>query len=241
MLFIKPLIKTGDFMNKIIEFKNMRLKNMSAVTFVEILIAVAMFAVAFMPIASIISKTTRKTHELNFEITAEMIGKSIMEQILKSVPFLKVTNDITVGLDNSKDIKLEFTDKSAIAPPTISGDKSGSIIKYETAEYKWEIEVTDINAKDLPVSFWVPRNDKGTPWPTSNKGTGNDGLNKAEKFLNVKAVNYIKGGQEIILKTVKLRISWQNMGETANDFKDPRRKFILVTRKARLEDDVSLK
>ena len=228
-------------MKKALEFKIKLLSATSAVTFVEILIAVAMFAVAFMPIASIISSTSRRTHDLNFEITAEMIGKSMMEQILKSVPFLKVTNDITMGLDNSKDIKLEITDKSAIAPPSVSGDKSGSVIKYETGEYKWEIEVVDINAKDLPVSFWVPQNDIGTPWPTSDKGTGNDGLNKAKKFLNVKAVNYIKGGQEIILKTVKLRISWQKMGETANNFKDPRRKFILVTRKARLEDDVSLR
>lgn len=228
-------------MKKALDVKIKILSGASAITFVEILIAVAMFAVAFMPIASIISNTSRRTHDLNFEITAEMIGKSMMEQILKSVPFLKVTNDITMGLDNSKDIKLEITDKSAIAPPTVTGDKSGSVIKYETAEYKWEIEVIDINARDLPVSFWVPQNDIGTPWPTSEKGTRNDGLNKAKKFQNVKAVNYIKGGQEIILKTVKLRISWQKMGETANDFKDPRRKFILVTRKARLEDDVSLR
>lgn len=200
-----------------------------------------MFAVAFMPIASIISKTSRRTHDLNFEITAEQMGKSIMEQILKSVPFLKVTNDITLGLDNSKDLKLELTDKSALQPPQLSGDKSGSVIKFEGAEYMWEIEVTDINAKDLPLSFWLPDNNKGTPWPTSEKGTQNNGLDKAEKFLNVKAINYVKGGQEIILKTIKLRISWQNLNETANNFKDPRRKFILVTRKARLEDDTSLK
>ncbi len=233
-------------MIKVINLKNAYNGNFKyyktrAVTFVEILIAVAMFAVAFMPIASIISKTSRRTHDLNFEITAEQMGKSIMEQILKSVSFLKVTNDITLGLDNSKDLKLELTDKSALQPPQLSGDKSGSVIKYEGAEYMWEIEVTDINAKDLPVSFWLPDNNKGTPWPTSEKGTRSDGLSKAEKFLSVKALNYIKGGQEIILKTVKLRISWQNLNETSNNFKDPRRKFILVTRKARLEDDTSLK
>ncbi len=231
-------------MIKVFNFKNIddvKFYGIRAITFVEILIAVAMFAVAFMPIASIISKTSRRTHDLNFEITAEQMGKSIMEQILKSVPFLKVTNDITLGLDNSKDLKLELTDKSALQPPQLSGDKSGSVIKFEGAEYMWEIEVTDINAKDLPLSFWLPDNNKGTPWPTSEKGTQNNGLDKAEKFLNVKAINYVKGGQEIILKTVKLRISWQNLNETANNFKDPRRKFILVTRTARLEDDTSLK
>jgi hypothetical protein len=231
------MVKFNSFNN----INNIKFYGIRAVTFVEILIAVAMFAVAFMPIASIISKTSRRTHDLNFEITAEQMGKSIMEQILKSVSFLKVTNDITLGLDNSKDLKLELTDKSALQPPQLSGDKSGSVIKFEGAEYMWEIEVTDINAKDLPVSFWLPDNNKGTPWPTNEKGTQNNGLDKAEKFLNVKSLNYIKGGQEIILKTVKLRISWQNMNETANNFKDPRRKFILVTRKARLEDDTSLK
>ncbi len=223
------------------DINSIKFYGVRAVTFVEILIAVAMFAVAFMPIASIISKSSRRTHDLNFEITAEQMGKSIMEQILKSVSFLKVTNDITLGLDNSKDLKLELTDKSALQPPQLNGDKSGSVIKFEGAEYMWEIEVTDINAKDLPISFWLPDNNKGTPWPTSEKGTQSDGLDKAEKFLNVKALNYIKGGQEIILKTVKLRISWQNLNETANNFKDPRRKFMLVTRKARLEDDSSLK
>ena len=70
-----------------LNFKIRPLYKMSAITFVEILIAVAIFAVAFMPVASIISKTTRQTHDMNFEITAEQIGKSIMEQILNNVPF----------------------------------------------------------------------------------------------------------------------------------------------------------
>lgn len=48
------------------ELKINILSGTSAVTFVEILIAVAMFAVAFMPIASIISSTSRRTHDLNF-------------------------------------------------------------------------------------------------------------------------------------------------------------------------------
>ena len=217
-----------------------KIKNIIGVTFVEILIAVAMFAVAFMPIASMITDQTKKTHQLNYEITAEQIGKSIMDQILKSVPFKKVTNDITLGLDDTKDLKFDITDKSAIAKPQVTGDKSGSIIKYEGAEYKWEIEVIDIHAKNLMLAFWIPEQ-TGKVWATNIKITDTDGLEKAKKVVDAPADNYTKGGQNIILKTVKLKISWQNMGETKNNFKDPRRKFILVTRKARLEDDSSLR
>lgn len=214
--------------------------NVKGVTFAEILIAVAMFAVAFMPIASIISKTTRKTHDMNYEITAETIGKSILEQIVKTVPFDKVTKDITVGLEDGKDVKLDFTDKSAIAKIEFTGDKSGSVIKYEGAEYKWEIEVKDLNAKDLPLSYWDPRNDKpkgSTPWPTDLIGTKSDAIQKVEKFENIGADNFAKGGKNIIMKTIKLRISWQIMNEKSNDFKDDRRKFILVSRKGRIEYD----
>ena len=221
-------------------FKTRYYNKMSAITFVEILIAVAIFAVAFMPVASIISKTTRQTHDMNFEITAEQIGKSIMEQILNNVPFSKVTNNITLGLDGNYDLKFDVTDKSSIAKPEVIGNNSGSIIKYEGAEYKWEIQVTDIDAKVLPVALWSPDNSYGSKWEDSLKSTKSNGLDKANK-INAKANSYTKGGQNLILKTVKLGISWQNSGETANNFKDPRRKFILVTRKARLEDDTSLK
>jgi len=220
--------------------KTLRQFNIKGVTLPEILIAVAMFAVAFMPIASIISKTTRKTHDMNYEITAETIGKSILEQVIKTVPFDRVTKDLTVGAEDGKDVKLDFTDKSAIAKIEFTGDKSGSVIKYEGAEYKWEIEVKDINAKDLPLSYWDPRNDKpigSKSWPTDLIGTKNDAIQKVEKFVNIGADNFAKGGKNIIMKTIKLRISWQIMNETANDFKDDRRKFILVSRKGRIEYD----
>lgn len=225
-------------------FSLLRNKDTRAVTLAEILIAVAMFAVAFMPITTIITKTTRKTHDMNYEITAESIGKNILEQIVKTVPFDKVTKDITIGLDDAKDVKLDFTDKSALKKVEFTGDKSGSIIKYEGAEYMWEIVVQDIDAKALFVSYWDPRNDKpkgSTPWPTSNIGTKNDALDKVEKYINCVPDYLTKGGKTLILKTVKLRISWQNMNETTNNFKDDRRKFILVTRKARLEDDASFR
>ena len=214
--------------------------NIKGVTLAEILIAVAMFAVAFMPIASIISKTTRKTHDMNYEITAETIGKSILEQIIKTVPFDKVTPEITVGLEDGKDVKLDFTDKSAITKIEFTGDKSGSVIKYEGAEYKWEIEIKNLDAKDLPLSYWDPRNDKpknSKAWATNQIGTSQDALQKVEKFENIGANNFAKGGKNIIMKTIKLRISWQIMNEKSNDFKDDRRKFILVSRKARIEYD----
>lgn len=224
--------------------RKIRIMGTDGITFVEILIAVAMFAVAFMPIASIISRTTRRTHEMNYEVVAEGIGTSILEQVVKTVPFEKVTKDITVGKDDSKDIKLEISENTAIHKADFTGDKTGSVIKLEGAEYKWDIEVVDIDAKDLPLSFWDPRNDKpkgSKPWPTSEIGTKNDGLDKVEKYLNEKAENFTKGGKNIIIKTVRLTISWQNMNETTNNFKDERRKFILVTRKARLEDDASFR
>ena len=217
----------------------------SGVTFVEILIAVAMFAVAFMPVASIISKTNRQTHEMNYEITAEQIGKCIMDQILRSVPFEKVTKGITFGLGEGNDIKFDITDKTAMHKATFSGNSSGSIIKIEGAEYKWEITVADIDAKNIPLSFWladdgIPAGSK--PWGSDKKSTGSDGLEKAKKFTSdkTKAINYIKGGKSLILKAIKLKISWQNFGETPQ-FSDPRRKFVLITRKARLEDDISFR
>jgi len=215
-----------------------------AVTLIELLIAVALFSIILIPIISTIINSNRKIHELNFEITAELIGKNILEQIVNIVPFDKVTKNITVGINASNDVRLDFTDKSIIKTAEFSGDKSGSFIRYEQAEYKWEIEVIDIDAKDLSISFWEPRNEKpegSSAWPRSLIGTKSDGILKTVKYENLSAHYYVKNEQNIILKTVKLKISWQNANEQSNNFRDEHRKFILVTRKARLEYDNTFK
>lgn len=199
------------------------------VTFVEILIATAIFAFAFMPVASVIFSTSKKTHQMDFELTAESMAKNILEQVLKNVKFEKVGPNMTVGItDAGSDVNLDITGA------TISGNTSGGIITHNFVDYKFEFEIKDIKADDMDMSFVVFKN---TPpaWLSSDKGTGNDGIAKMDDSMkNKKASIFVGGnGNLVLMKTIKLKMSWRNKGEV--DFNDKRRKFVLLTRKAKLE------
>ena len=220
-----------------------RNKTSRAVTYVEILIASALFAMIFFPLSTIISNSLKKTHELNYENVAEQIAKSILEQIVNTVPFDRVTENLTVGIGNDMDIKLHPSDQEQNARTTFSGAKTGSIIGFEGAEFKWDLEIYDINVKDFYLSIWEPRNERppGSPqWPKEQIGTQADGLSKVEPYVNITADNYVKGDKKVILKTIKLKMSWRKKNEKNDNFNDPRKKFVLITRKARLDDDTTI-
>lgn len=199
------------------------------VTFVEILIATAIFAFAFMPVASVIFSTSKKTHQMDFELTAESLAKNILEQVLKNVKFEKVGPNMTVGVtDSGSDVNLD------IAGAAISGNTSGGIITINFVDYKFEFEIKDIKADDMDMSFVQFKN---TPpaWLSNEKGTGDDGMAKMDHSMKNKKVTTFVGGNGnlVLMKTIKLKMSWRNQGEV--DFSDNRRKFVLITRKAKLE------
>jgi hypothetical protein len=182
-----------------------------------------------MPVASVIFSTSKKTHQMDFELTAESMAKNILEQVLKNVKFEKVGPNMTVGItDAGSDVNLD------IAGATISGNTSGGIITNNFVDYKFEFEIKDIKADDMDMSFVVFKN---TPpaWLSSDKGTGNDGIAKMDDSMkNKKASIFVGGnGNLVLMKTIKLKMSWRNKGEV--DFNDKRRKFVLLTRKAKLE------
>lgn len=200
------------------------------ITLVEILIAVAMFAVAFLPVASVLFNTTKKTHEMNYEVTAETIGKNMLEQVLKTVQFDKVGTSMTVGVGNSgSDINLD------IPAATISGNTSGGVITLEGADFKFELAITDINADDIKVSYMNVQNN-GTQWLPNQKKAGDDAFQDPKKCVDVvnrDSKTLIGGGGTVVLmKTIKLTISWCNKG--LNDYSDARRKLVLLTRKGRI-------
>ncbi len=206
-----------------------QLRNNNAVTFVEILIATAIFAFAFMPVASVIFSTSTKTHQMDFELTAESIAKNILEQVLKNVKFDKVNANMTIGIaESGNDINLDLTGA------VISANTSGGIITYNHVDYKFEFEIKDIKADDLDMSFVQFKN---TPpaWLSNQKGTGNDGIAKMDHNMkNKKATIFVGGNSNLILmKTIKLKMAWRNKNELY--FNDPKRKFVLITRKAKLE------
>ncbi len=214
-----------------------------AFSFVEIMIAVAILGATLIPLITIINKTLTKTHSMNYEITAELIGKNILEQIVKNVDFEKVNDKLTVGSGGGFDVKLSIADEGEIIKTEFDGNKSGSIIKAAGAEFKWELEIIDIRAGELPLSFWfIDNSEGGEPWPARQKGTKADGLKKAVTFNGdtFKANNYTINKELVILKTLKLRIRWQLAGDT-NNFSDQRNSFILVTRKAQLDNNVRFK
>jgi hypothetical protein len=199
------------------------------VTLVEILIATAIFAFAFIPVASVIFSTSKKTHQMNYELTAESIAKNILEQVLKNVKFDKVTANMTVGIaETGSDINLD------IEGAAISSNTSGGIITHNLADYKFEFEIKDIKADEMDMSF-VQFKNTAPAWLSSVKGTGNDGIAKMNHDMkNKKATVFVGGNANLVLmKTIKLKMSWRNMGEV--DFFDPKRKFVLITRKAKLE------
>jgi|GEM_PF-6249333 len=221
----------------------MKSKNkINGFSFVEIMIAVVLAALVLIPLVTIMNKTVNQTHQMNHEITAELIGKNILDQIVKGVAFDKVTPNITVGKDAGCDVKLAISDEGKFLKTSFEGYKSGSIIKVAGADFKWEIEIIDIAAKDVPLSFWIPEKKYGKgEWPTFQKGTKKGGLDTIEFHGDTtKADSFTQFEDLIILKTIKLRISWRLSGEK-NNFTDPRKNFILVTRKALLDDNIRIK
>ncbi len=51
---------------------------------------------------------------MNYEITAELIGKNILEQIVKNVKFEKVDKNLIVGNGNNFDVNLTISDEGSI-------------------------------------------------------------------------------------------------------------------------------
>lgn len=213
-----------------IGFRHDPTKSRAGITIIEILIAVSIFAVAFMPVASVIFSTSRKTNEMNFEVVAETIAKNILEQVLKNVKFEDVKPTMSVGVGAT----------GALVNLDMSGATiSGSVITVDKQDYKFEFEIADIKAGDMKMSF--PNFVNTSPaWSGSQKGTGNDGLAKLDEatFLNYDVKKFIGGNADLVLmKTVKLRMSWKHPREA--DFNDPVRCFVLVTRKAKIEGSLN--
>lgn len=212
-------------------------------SFIEIMIAVVILAATLIPLVTIIDKTLNKTHTMNYEITAELIGKNILEQIVKNVKFEKVDKNLTVGNGNNFDVNLTISDEGSIIKTEFDGHKSGAIIKAAGAEFKWDLEIIDIRAGELPLSFWFADNSEGGElWSARQKNTKNDGLKKAAVFngSTIKANNYTVSKELVLLKTIKLRVRWRLKNDTHN-FTDPRNNFILVTRKAQLDNNIRFK
>ena len=208
-------------------------KKPNGFTLVEVLITAAIVALAMFPLFTMISHTVRQTYEMNAEIAAELIAKNILDQIVKSVPFEKVTADITVGADNNSDVKLVMGESGQKIDAKFSGNKTGSIITFGGAEFKWEINVYDIQAGMLPLSFRMF--DGG--WPSDLKGTKDDAMKRSSMIDgdSMRADCYTLAGDQIILKTIKFKMSWRICGDIDN-FTDPVKKFMLVTRKAQLDE-----
>jgi len=208
-------------------------KTLNAFTLVEVMITAAIVALAMFPLFTMISNTVRQTYEMNAEIAAELIAKNILDQIVKSVPFDKVTDDITVGAEGNSDVKLVMGESGQKIDAKFSGNKTGSIISFGGAEFKWEINVYNITAVMLPLSFRMF--DGG--WPSDLKGTKDDALRKSAMINGdvMKADCYTLAGDQIVLKTIKLKMSWRINGDI-DDFTEPRRKFMFVTRKAQLDE-----
>ncbi len=201
-----------------------------AITFVEILVASVIFAVAFMPISSVIFKTTKKTHDMNFEVTAERIAQNLLDQVLKNVRFEDVTPNMTVGVGTSGAMVNLDMAKASIA---------GNVITQEKVDYRFELEITNIKSGDIKMSFVQFKNNT-PPWPSTQIGTGADGITKMDEltFVNFDIKKLIGGNADlVVMKTVKLRMSWKNSAETA--YNDPTRCFVFVTRKAKIDGSLN--
>ncbi|HNY10721.1 MAG TPA: hypothetical protein PKK26_03925 [Candidatus Wallbacteria bacterium] len=210
--------------------KNTLKNGRRAITFIEILVASVIFAIAFMPISSIIFKTTKKTHEMNFEVTAERIAQNLLDQVLKNVRFEDVTPNMTVGLGTSGSMINLDMNKATIA---------GNVITQEKVDYKYEFEITNIKAGDIKMSFVQFKNNT-PPWSSSQKSTGTDGISKMDEttFVNFDIKKLIGGNADlVVMKTVKLKMSWKNSTETA--YNDPTRCFVFVTRKAKIDGSIN--
>jgi len=200
----------------------------SGVTLSEVLIGVALIAVILIPVTSSIFSTTKRIHKMNFEVIAESLAKSILDEIIKKVPFDHVTPEkLTIGDSDDMDVKL---DTSSYKKVEFRGNNSGSEIVIDDATYKWEIEVADIKGTDMKVSCWRVEREG---YSDQELKADPDTLKKKAIIKNFDAEEFSKIKGKVIMKTIRFRIWWKyNLDK---DY-DPRYKFTLVTRKARLED-----
>lgn len=198
------------------------------VTMPEILIAVAMVGVLFIPVVSGIFSASKKIHVMNYEVVAEGLARTILDEMLKKVPFDNVTPaKMTVGPGKAADVQLDLTGYRKVV---FTGETSGSIIQIDDAQYKWEFEATDLKGSDIFCSSWR----------AERKGYSDDEMKADPKTLENKAViknfeaeEFSKRKKQVLMKTIKFKISWRNI---IDQEWDPRYKLVLLTRKARLED-----
>lgn len=200
------------------------------ITIAEILIGVALIGILFVPIAGSLFNTTKKIHVMNFEVIAETLAKSILDELLKKVPFDHVDpKRLTIGDSDGDDIKLDIADSYKYVE--FQGNKSGSTISIDDADYKWEIETTDLDGHAIKVSCWRAERQG---YSDKEKQADGDSLKKKALIKNFDAEEFSKRKRQVLMKTVRFRIWWK-LRQTGIDW-DPRYKMTLLTRKARLED-----
>lgn len=204
------------------------LRRRAGITMAEILIATAMVGVIVIPVVISILNSTKKIHTMGYEVVAESLARTILDEILKKVPFDHVNpGKMTVGADASCDVILDLKGYKKVA---FDGNVSGSVIQIDDAQYKWEFDIADLKGSDIFVSCWrVER--KG--YSDDVKEADPKSLDNKAVIKNFEAEEFSKRKKQILMKTIRFKISWRNI---IDQEWLPQNRLVLLTRKARLED-----
>lgn len=199
------------------------------ITMAEILMAVAMVGVVIIPVVISILNSTKKIHTMNYEVVAESLARTILDEMLKKVPFDNVSPaKMKVGPNATDDVTLDLKGYKKVA---FDGSVSGSSIQVDDAIYKWEFDLADLYGKDIFVSGWRPER-KG--YSDDKKEADPKSLENANKaVVNFEAEEFSKRKKQVLMKTIRFKISWKNVID--KEFL-PQNRIVLLTRKARLED-----
>lgn len=200
----------------------------AGITMTEILMAVAMVGVVIIPVVISILNSTKKIHTMNYEVVAESLARTILDEMLKKVPFDNVApGKMKVGPNATDDVTLDLKGYKKVA---FDGAVSGSIIQIDDAQYKWEFDIADLYGKDIFVSGWRPDR-KG--YTDDKKESDPKSLENKAIIKNFEAEEFSKRKKQILMKTIRFKISWRNI---IDQEWLPQNRLVLLTRKARLED-----
>jgi prepilin-type N-terminal cleavage/methylation domain-containing protein len=187
----------------------------------EIIVAVAILAIALVPSLGYLIRSMRQTTQGNLEVDATNIGASIIEAILsaKEVEFDELKNDMLCD---------------RIAGVTDEDASENNEIKFKGVVYKIELKVTDLDNNEIKFSYYQ------TPHVQRQNGNGeyaetdyNDfetiqgDAKRWKKKIDVTLADLVKDKSICYMKDVEITVRWSDEGHEKS--------INFVTRRARLK------
>ncbi|MBF0406825.1 MAG: hypothetical protein HQM10_05705 [Candidatus Riflebacteria bacterium] len=183
------------------------IKATSAVTLVEIMIAVLIMGAALLPIVDMLTTSSKSTKYERSESEAMQFACDIMDTIL---------------------MKMDFTDSNIASPTDVT-------ITLKFTDILYKVEVNEVSQASSAYNFVVPRIDYHPPCLNGIEQISTlSAIIVADTSRSIYQLDKEKlsSPSDVDLKDIKLTVRWKPHGADVKDY--DRHPIYLYTRKARL-------